>query len=140
MITPFEDKKTIKAILDTDTYIQRAGFKASNIKTTKYSTDTLNNQSPEFQIFISQGTPENPNNWIQKGIVYNISVVGRRSNSNTVDNVVSQVIALLTEVDIGRAHILYLLDPPMELESDPAVYIVETAFVCYETIFNKVKS
>lgn len=139
MITPYEDKLIIKAILDTDAYIKRAGFKADNILTSRYSTDTLNATNPDYQIFIYQGTPENPRNWIQKGIVYNVAVGGRRSLSNVVDNVTQQVIALLTERDLGRAHILYLLDPPMELNSDSGVYIVETAFVCYETIFNKIK-
>lgn len=139
MITPLEDKNAIKAIVDTDPYIQRAGFLPENIRTTRYGTEVLNSSSPNFQIYIWLGTPENPNNWIQKGIVFNVSVVGTRKRSNTVDSVVSQVIALLTERDIGRGHILYLLDPPIELESDSAVYIVETSFVCYETIFNQIK-
>lgn len=140
MITPYEDKIIIKSILDTDAYIKRAGFKAENIFTSRYSTETLNATSPDFQIFIYQGTPENPRNWIQKGIVYNVCVGGRRSLASVVDNVSQQVIALLTERDLGRAHILYLLDPPMELNSAAGVYIVETAFVCYETIFNKIRN
>lgn len=140
MITPVEDKVAIKAILDTDRYIKSAGFKSDNILTTRYSTETLNATNPNFQIFIYQGTPENPRNWIQKGIVYNVCVCGKRGYSSVVDNVSQQVIALLTERDLGRAHILYLLDPPMELNSAAGVYIVETAFVCYETIFNRVRS
>lgn len=140
MITPNEDKAAIKAILDTDTYIQRAGFTPENIKTTKYGTDTLNSNTQDFKIFISMGTPENPNNWLQKGIVFNIAVVGKRTRSAVIDSVSSQIIALLSETDIGRSHILYLLDPPIELESDPSIYIVETAFICYETIFNKIKT
>ena len=139
MITPNEDKIAIKAILDTDPYINRVGFLPDNIKTTKYGTSTLNQASDDFQIFISMGTPENPNNWLQKGMVYNISVVGKRARSTIVDSVASQIIALLSETDIGHSHILYLLDPPLELESDPAIYIVETSFVCYETIFNSLK-
>lgn len=140
MITPNEDKAAIKAILDTDAYIQRAGFTPENIKTTKYGTDTLNSNTQDFKIFISMGTPENPNNWLQKGIVFNIAVVGKRTRSAVIDSVSSQIIALLSETDIGRSHILYLLDPPIELESDPSIYIVETAFICYETIFNKIKT
>ena len=140
MITPNEDKQAIKAILDTDAYIQRAGCLADKIKTTKYGTDTLNNASSDFQIFIYLGTPENPNVYNQKGIVFNIAVAGKRSRSTVVDSVVSQVIALLVEAEIGRGHILHLLDPPMELESDPAIYLVETAFICYETIYNQIKT
>lgn len=140
MITPNEDKQAIKAILDTDGYIQRAGFLADKIKTTKYGTDTLNNASYDFQIFIYLGNPENPNVYNQKGIVFNIAVAGKRSRSTVVDSVVSQVIALLVEAEIGRGHILHLLDPPIELESDPAIYLVETAFICYETIYNQIKT
>lgn len=140
MITPNEDKQAIKAILDTDAYIQRAGFLADKIKTTKYGTDTLNNASSDFQIFIYLGNPENPNVYNQKGIVFNIAVAGKRSRSTVVDSVVSQVIALLVEAEIGRGHILHLLDPPIELESDPAIYLVETAFICYETIYNQIKT
>ena len=140
MITPNEDKQAIKAILDTDAYIQRAGFLADKIKTTKYGTDVLNDSSSDFQIFIYLGNPENPNVYNQKGIVFNIAVAGKRSRSTVVDSVVSQVIALLVEAEIGRGHILHLLDPPIELESDPAIYLVETAFICYETIYNQIKT
>lgn len=139
MITPNEDKLAIKAILDTDSYIQRAGFTAANVKTTKYGTDTLNNTNSDFQIFIYLGTPENPNIYNQKGIVFNIAVVGKRARSAVVDSVSSQVIALLVGAELGRGHILHLLDPFMELESDPAIYIVEAAFICYETIYNQIK-
>lgn len=141
MITPNEDKQAIKAILDTDSFIiVKAQFKPANIKTTKYGTDVLNNSSSDFQIFIYLGNPENPNVYNQKGIVFNIAIVGKRERSVVVDTVASQVIALLVEAEIGRGHILHLLDPPMELDSDPSIYIVETAFICYETIYNQIKT
>lgn len=139
MITPYEDKLAIKAILDTDDYIQGAGFKPTNIKTTKYSTDVLNTPSTDFRIFIYNGVPESTRSMNQRALVYNIAVVGKRDNASKVDNVSQQIIALLSETDIGRSHILYLLDPPIELDSDPALYIVEVAFVCYETIYNKIR-
>lgn len=139
MITPSEDKEAIKAILDTDPFIARAGFTAENIRTTKFGTDTLNSNTQDFQIFISMGYPENPNNWLQKGIVYNIAVTGKRSRAAVIDNVATQIIALLTEVELFHSHILYLLDPPLELDSDPAVYVVQVSFICYETIFNQVR-
>lgn len=139
MITPNEDKKAIKAILDTDPYIQRAGFIPDNIRTTKYGTDTLNSNTQDFQIFISLGTPENPRAWLQRGVVFNVAVTGKRSRASVIDSVSSQVVALLSETEIVHSHILYLLDPPMELDSDPAIYIVETSFICYETIFNQIK-
>lgn len=140
MITPYEDKLAIKALLDTDPYIKRAGFTPNNISMTRYGTDTLNTASTDLKIFIYNGTPENPYNSIQKGVVYNITVVGKRENATRIDNVCSQIISLLTETDIGRSHILYLLDPPIELESDSALYVSELSFISYETIFNKKKS
>lgn len=139
MITPFEDKIAIKAILDTDPYISEIPIKPKNIKTTKYGTEILNSSSEDFQIFIYMGTPENIGSPIGKGITYNIAVVGKRTRSNVVDNVAAQIIALLHEQEIGHAHILYLLDPPVELSSDPALYIVETTFIIYGTVFNKIK-
>lgn len=139
MITTAQDKTSIKAILDTDPYIQEAGFTPQNIKTTKYGTNVLNNPESDFQIFIYLGKPESARTYNQKGIVYNIAVCGRRTMSSVVDSVSDQVIALLSEADIGRGHILDFLDPFMEMESDPAIYIVEASFVCYSTIYNKVK-
>ena len=139
MISPNDDKLAIKAILDTDSYIQEAGFLAKNIKTTKYGTDTLNSSDNDLQIFIYNGTPINTNSWIRKGVVFNVVVVGKRAQSRLIDSVVHQVIALLTNQNIGRGNILYLNDPPIELDSDPAIYSVETSFVCYETIYNSKK-
>lgn len=140
MITPYEDKFAIKAIIDTDPYIQRAGFKPENIKMSKYATDTLNTASNDLRIFIYNGAPINSGSWNQRAVVYNITVVGKRDGSTKVDNVVQQIMALLTETNIGRSHILYLLDAPMELDSNPAIYSVEMSFVVYEAVFNKVKS
>lgn len=140
MITPAQDKIAIKAILDTDSYIQRAGFLAENINTSKYGTSDLNNQNDAFQIFIYLGTPERANTPNQKGVVYNISIIGKRARQSTVDSVMEQVIALLSDADIGRGHTLIFLDAPIELASDAAIYAVETAFICYETIYNKIKT
>lgn len=140
MITPAQDKTAIKAILDTDPYIQGAGFVPENIKTTKYGTDTLNSNTQDFQMFIYNGTPENPNNRMQKGVVYKIAISGKRKSRLVVDNVSEQVIALLHDADLGRAHYLELLDPFIELESDPAIYIVEASFISYQTVYNKIKT
>lgn len=139
MIRPDKDKATIKRIVAEDPYIARAGFSEDNIKTTKYGTDTLNSSSPDFQIFIYLGQPENPNNTIQRGVVFNVCVCGKRDNSSRIDSVMGQVIGLLNEADLGYSNIIYLLDPPIELESDPAIYMTECSFIAYETIFNKIQ-
>lgn len=139
MIRPGDDKAAIKRILAEDPYIARAGFAEDNIKTTKYGTDTLNSSSPDFQIFIYLGSPENVSSAILKGVVFNVCVSGKRENSSRIDSVMGQVIGLLNETDVGHSNILYLLDPPIELESDPAIYMTECSFIAYETVFNKVQ-
>lgn len=139
MITPYEDKVTIKAILDTDSYIQRAGFKPDNIRTSKYGADTLNVPNDNLRIFIYNGVPESSGSHNQRGVVYNITVAGKLETASRVDNVSQQIVALLSETNIGRSHILYLLDSPIQLDSDPSLYVVECSFISYETIYNKVK-
>lgn len=140
MIRPSDDKNAIKRILASDPYISRAGFTEENIKTTKYGTDTLNSSSLDFQIFIYLGSPEKVNSSIQRGVVFNVCVSGNRDNSSRIDSVMGQVIGLLNETDVGHSNILYLLDPPIELESDPAIYMTECSFIAYETIFNKIQT
>lgn len=139
MITTYEDKIAIKAILDTDSYILEAGFKPDNILMTKYDTDVLNSNNDDLKIFIYMGTPEKTNTPNLRGVVYRIGIIGKRSVSALIDNIAQQVIALLSEKDIGRAHILYLQDTPLELDSNPAMYLVELSFISYQTIYNKIK-
>lgn len=139
MIRPSDDKNAIKRILASDPYISRAGFSEDNIKTTRYGTDTLNSSNPEFQIFIYLGSPEKLNNTIQRGVVFNVSVTGKRDSATRIDSVMAQVIGLLNEANLGNSNIIYLLDPPMELESDPAIYMTECSFIAYETVFTKIQ-
>ena len=139
-ITPHEDKKAIKAILDTDEYLLSAGFLPDMIKTTKAGSEVLNDNNSALQIFISSGTPESATSDIVRNMVYNIRVAGKMNNSGRIDNAANQIIALLHNRDIGRSHILYLLDPPLELESNAAVYVIEITFLCQATVFNKIKT
>ncbi len=138
-ITPYEDKMAIKAILDTDKFLLSAGFSPDMIKTTRAGTEVLNDNNSALQIFISSGTPENSNSDIVRNMVYNIRVAGKRTNAGRIDNAANQIIALLHNREIGRSHILYLLDPPLELESNAAVYVIEITFLCQATVFNKIK-
>ena len=149
MITPNDDKQAFKNIILKDKFIMDVVETKDNILVTKYGTDILNSVSKNIKIFIYMGTPEKSRVWQQKGMVYRVAVVGKRTNSPTVDSVAYQIVALFgdSQTDlkkgnskIGESHIPQLLDPPLELESDPALYIVETSFVCYETIFNPIKN
>ena len=137
-ITPRRDKDAIQSILDNDAFIERAGFKSENIRTTGASSDIINTKDPEFQIFIESGSPEGGSE-ITKNLVYVITVSGKRANSQRIDEVCEQIIALLDRKELGAGHYLYLLDAPMELASDPAVYLVETTFLCQCTNFNVVR-
>lgn len=139
MITPYEDKIAIKAILDTDGYIQDAGFEPQKIYTKRYNPDALSSTKADLQIFIYEGLPANSGNWMQRGEVYNVCIYGETKYQNRIDNVSQQIIALLTDADLGRGHISDLYDPPMQLESDHAIYAVEVSFVVHATIFNPIK-
>lgn len=138
-ITLKTDKDVIKAILDTNPFIAKMGFKAENIKTTGAGSDIISASKPEFQIFISNTTPENLGSELVMGIVYSITVAGNRKQANRVDEVSEQAIALLHNRDLGRGHTLFLLDPPLELKSNPNIYIVETTFLCQSTVINVVR-
>lgn len=138
-ITIKADKDVIKALLDTDDMISDMGFSPENIKTTGAGSEIISISKPEFQIFIGMSGPENLGSSLVSGIVYSVTVTGNRKQSNRVDEVTEQVIALLNNKDIGRGHILELLDPPLELASNPNIYIVETTFLCQSTNLNVVK-
>ena len=141
-ITPLEDKMSIKAIIDTDTYLtETQKIKPENVKTTGATSDVLNGTTTdnETKVYISNGTPENLGSDIAKGLVYNIKVVSKRTRAIAVTNTMRQIIALLNFKDIGRGHILYLLDPQIELVTDPAIYAEEVTFLCQSTVFDTVK-
>ena len=134
-ITVMKDKEVIRALLNTNKDIEIAGFKKENIRTTKASPDILNSANPELQIFISLGQPEYSNPFGNvKNLTYDISVSGKRNYSNRIDDTANKIIELLNERDIGNGHILYLLDVPLELASNPSVYIVEMSFLCQSII------
>ncbi len=139
MITVQKDKEVIRSLLVSDNFITRNGFSPENITTTRYGTDIVNAGNASNQIHISSGQPEKSNSDVVKNLVYVVTVSGERADSDQLDEVVEQVIAILDRRDIGRGHILYLLDPPMELASDPALYIQEVTFLCQSTNFNVIK-
>lgn len=141
-ITTIEDKMAIKAIIDTDNYLaETQKIKPENVKTTGATSDILNGTTndSETKVYISSGTPENLNSEIAMGLVYDIKVVSKRTRAVAVSNTMRQIIALLNRRDIGRGHILYLLDPQIELVTDTAIYAEEVTFLCQSTVFDTVK-
>ena len=140
MITPLKNKKAIKKVIADDPHMNKLGFNAKNVKTTKASNDIFTANKADLQINISMGQPEKSYSDIVKNLVYVVTVSGNRNmHSDKVDDAVEQVIALLDRKDIGDSHILYLLDGPLELASDQLIYIVETTFLCQSTVFNVVR-
>lgn len=139
MISPSQDKDAIRNIIKNDNYIKRAGFKAEDIKTTGASPDIISSTNPELQIFISTGEPEKSGESdLIKNLTYDISVSGKRNSSGKIDRVAEQIVALLSSKEIREGNILYLLDTPAEMHSNPAIYIVEMTFLCQCTIYNKI--
>lgn len=139
MITPNEDKLEIKKILRKDSYIRRTKITEKDIKTTGASADVVNLSQITSQIFISMGKPEGGSSELVKNSTYDVMVTGSRDDSNKTDSIVSQIIALLEGRNIGNGHRLYLLNEPMELSSNPNIYIVEMTFLCQGTVFNRIK-
>lgn len=138
-IMPKKDKDLIQAVLINDAYLNRAGFNKSNIFTTNASSDLLTSGDKNLKMFISLGRPENSNSDLIKNIVYKITIVGDRDESTLIDSVGEQVIALLHDKLLGGGNNLRLLDSTLELESNPAIYVTETTFLCQCTNLNKVQ-
>ncbi len=139
MITIQEDKEVMRALLVADKFIARYGFKPENIKTSRVDTGVVSPNRITSSINISLGNPERSSSNIAKNIVYKVTVSGNRNIQPKIDEVVEQIEAIFDRTNLGRSHILYLLDPPMELVTDPAVYSVETTFLCQCTNFNRVR-
>ena len=139
MIAPGKDKELIRAVLVNDAYISRAGFTEKYIVKTNANTEFLASGDANFRIFIALSTPDRSRSHLVKDMIYSVTVSGNREKSATVDNVVEQVIALLDSRALGGGNILYLDNPPMELSSHPAIYAVETTFLCQCTNLNVVK-
>ncbi len=139
MITIQEDKEVMRALLVADKFIARYGFKPENIKTSRVDTGVVSPNRITSSINISLGNPERSSSNIAKNIVYKVTVSGNRNIQPKIDEVVEQIGAIFDRTNLGRSHILYLLDPPMELVTDPAVYSVETTFLCQCTNFNRVR-
>lgn len=139
MITPSNDKNAIRDILRADSYIRSQGFKPENVITTGANADITNGGHPDKRIYIATGTPERSRSEIARNVVYDILITAPRTKAESADEVASQIIALLESCNIYKGHVLYLLDPPMELTSPGLIYIVEMTFLCQSTVYNVIK-
>lgn len=137
MITPSSDKQKIKEILEKDDFIKKAGVLPENIKTTKATSEIFTSNDIELKIFISSGLPSGKGNDIVKNSTYRIHVTGSREKSTRIDKIAEQIMALLDGEFIGNGHVLYLLDPPLEMESVPDIYVTEVTFLCQGTTFHR---
>lgn len=138
-ITPATDKIAIQSILSTDPYMRDfLGFVSQEYYRVK-ATDAILDDKQKKQIFIYNTTPETTINPIIYGMVYEIDVSVPYANNGTADLAMEQIIALLNGVAISHTHRLELLDPPMVLSSDTALYQIGVRFVCYDSLYNKKK-
>lgn len=135
-ITIATDKIAIQSILSTDPYIKEyLGFSPKEFYRVRATDEILgitdNKSQLKQQIFIYNVTPEDTINPLIKGIVYEIDVSVPYAKNGTADLAMEQIMALLDGFEIANVHQLELLDPPMVLESDTALYQVGVRFIVY---------
>ncbi len=139
-LTPATDKIAIQSILSTDPYLRDyLGFVSKEYYRVR-ATDTILGDKTKLQVFIYNVTPEATINPIIYGMVYEIDVSAPYANNGTVDLAIEQIVALLNGVEVAKTHRLELLDPPMVLSSDTALYQMGVRFVCYDSLYNKKKN
>lgn len=135
-ITIATDKIAIQSVLQTDPYLKEyLGFQSSEYYKVRATDEILgltdNKNQLKQQIFIYNITPEDTINPLIKGIIYEIDVSVPYAKSGTADLAIEQIMALLDGLEIANVHELELLDPPMVLSSDTALYQIGVRFICY---------
>lgn len=135
-ITIATDKIAIQSVLTTDPYLKDyLGFQPGDYFRVRATDEILGltdqNKQLKQQIFIYNVTPEDTVNPLIKGIVYEIDVSVPYAKNGTADQAIEQIMALLDGLEIANVHQLELLDPPMVLSSDTALYQVGVRFICY---------
>lgn len=135
-ITIQNDKIAIQAVLSTDPYIRDyLNFDPNEYYRVRATDEILgltdSSSSLKQQIFIYNVTPEDTVNPLIKGIVYEIDVSVPYGMDGTADQAIEQIVALLDGLEISNVHQLELLDPPMTLSSDTALYQVGVRFIMY---------
>ncbi len=135
-ITIQNDKIAIQAVLTVDPYMKDyLNFSPDEYYRVRATNEILgitdNKSQLKQQIFIYNVTPEDTINDLIRGIVYEIDVSVPYAKSGTADLAIEQIMALLDGLEISKTHQLELLDPPMVLSSDTALYQIGVRFICY---------
>ncbi len=139
-ITVANDKIAIQAIISTDEYItEYLEFDPMEIYTVQATNELLEQSENKQQIFIFNTYPEATINPIIWGMIYQVTVSCPVNNAGTADLAIEQIIALLHKKEIANGVMLELIDPPVVLSSDTALYQIGARFVSYETVYNKPK-
>lgn len=144
-VSVWKDKRTIKAILDTDPYlIDYLGFVPNDIYTVRATDELLgfadqrNKIRP--QIFIFNTEPEITRNPLVKGLVYEVDVSVSNMESGTADLAIEQILALLDMRELSNNHMLEILDFPTVLSSETSLYQIGARFVTYVSKINKIQT
>lgn len=140
-----KDKRTIKAVLDTDPYlIDYLGFAPKDIYTVRATdellgfTDQRNKIRP--QIFIYNVDPERTRNGLEVGLVYQVDVSVSNMESGTADLAIDQIQALLDGRELSVNHMLQLQEGPTTLSSETSLYQVGMRFVTYVSKINQIQT
>lgn len=143
-VTPLNDKIAIQSILTVDDYItEYLAFDPEEIYTVKATDEILGLSDKDTQlkqqIFIFNSTPEPTVNPLIHGIVYEIDVSVPWTNQGNADLAIEQILALLDGTEISNTHKLEILEMPVVLPSETALYQVGCRFVCYVSKITKKK-
>lgn len=125
------DKIVIQSVLSTDPYMKDYLLFSPGEYYRVKATDEIIGDGKKQQIFIYNTSPELTVNPLIVGLVYEIDISAPYAKNGTVDNAADQIVALLDGLEIATNRQLELLDPPMVLQSDTALYQVGIRFICY---------
>lgn len=138
-ITIATDKQAIQTVLTNDPYLKDfLGFQPKEYYRVRATNEIIGDGNTQ-QIFIYNVNPEATINPIIYGVVYEIDISVPFAKNGTADLAMEQIVALLNGCKISPTHKLEILDPPLTLASDTSLYQMGVRFICYDSIYNKIK-
>ncbi len=133
-----QDMLSIKAILDNDAFLNSRGFVADNIHLYNMLDDEITEDTKG--IFIVSATPNGKADGVGISPVYEVSIVANRNQFGDVTLGIDQIVALLSNRNIGNLHILTLLDPPMNLSSPKGTFMYVVSFETLTPFYTPIRT
>lgn len=138
-VTPYSDRKAVIDIIAADTYILSLGFMRSKIYNTAYTADLL--EADSLQIFVYNQASEGGDNPIYISPTIQIDVSVPLAAASKAARAAEQIIALLTDRQIGSHTPLELISPsPVNLPCQVGYECIGLRFRCNATVYNTLKT